>query len=223
MSLLLEIVEGQGAGRQINIDGAIDVGREPGLPVVLEDTQISRRHARFSVAEAGVVVEDLGSSNGTFVNDQPIAAPRLLTPGDKIRVGVTVLQLRDSEQVQRQPSAVLPVPQVTQVGNEVLNPVPEDQLAYVPDLPPAQLPPVPGQQQPLRPPAGATAGAPPVAAQESPAAYVPEFLRQDPEAVESYTAVDRLVDTRVKRQTNIAVFALLGAAGLAVALYFGLT
>lgn len=229
MSLLLEIVEGQGAGRQIDIDGAVDVGREPGLPVVLEDTQVSRRHARFSAAEGGIVVEDLGSSNGTFVNDQPISAPRLLSPGDDVRVGVTVLKLRDSEDVKRQPSAVMPVPQLTQVGNDVLNPVADAELTQVPDLPPAQLPPLPGQQQPDRQPIAPGGEAPPVAATGQPAAYIPDFIkvpesvREDPQARADYGALARMVDAQVKQQTNIAVIAAVAGGGLAVALYFGLT
>jgi pSer/pThr/pTyr-binding forkhead associated (FHA) protein len=39
-------------------------------------------------------VEDLGSTNGTFVNEQKLVAPAMLTPGDKIRVGTTIVELR---------------------------------------------------------------------------------------------------------------------------------
>jgi pSer/pThr/pTyr-binding forkhead associated (FHA) protein len=39
-------------------------------------------------------VEDLGSTNGTFVNDQKLAAPAMLQPGDKVRVGQTIMELR---------------------------------------------------------------------------------------------------------------------------------
>src|SRR3954447_13604087 len=57
------------------------------------DTEISRRHARFRRAPDGrIVVEDLNSTNGTLVNGQRIAGPRVLAPGDRITVGRTTLE-----------------------------------------------------------------------------------------------------------------------------------
>ena len=105
--LILEIVEGPEAGRQLPLDSVIDIGREPNLPLHLdEDTQVSRRHARIAQQGGQVVVEDLGSTNGTYVNDQPISSPRSLNPGDKVRIGLTVLELRTRQQVAARPSAV---------------------------------------------------------------------------------------------------------------------
>ncbi len=48
---------------------------------MLEDGEVSRRHARISPSNGSVVVEDLGSRNGSFVNEQPINGPRQLQPG----------------------------------------------------------------------------------------------------------------------------------------------
>ena len=124
--LILEIVEGEDAGRQTPVDGSVEIGREAAF--ALDDEQASRRHARVSAQGDLAVVEDLGSTNGTYVNDQPIEGPRALRPGDKIRVGLTVLELRTAQDVQRQPSAVMPMPQVTRVSQEVLEPVPEAEL-----------------------------------------------------------------------------------------------
>src|SRR5436305_4718981 len=130
--LVLEIVEGSEAGRQLPLDSVIDIGREPSLPLHLDsDTQVSRRHARISVQGGQVMVEDLGSTNGTYVNDQPISAPRTLNPGDKVRIGLTVLELRTRQQVAARPSAVQVRPALTAVGNDVLQYVPNDQLAPV--------------------------------------------------------------------------------------------
>src|SRR5436305_3149983 len=127
-----EIVEGPGAGKQIPLDNVVDVGREPSLPLHLdEDSQVSRRHARFSAQGGGAAVEDLGSTNGTYVNDQPISSPRTLNPGDKVRIGLTVLELRTRQQVAARPSAVQVRPALTAVGNDVLQYVPNDQLAPV--------------------------------------------------------------------------------------------
>ena len=201
--LLLEIVEGSDAGKQLPLSGPIDIGREPSLPLSLEDTQVSRRHARVSIQNNAIVVEDLGSTNGTYVNDQPIQAPRVIQPGDRVRIGLTVLQLRSQQQVAAQPSAVQPVPQLTAVDQAVLQPATPQELAP--------------------PPAAAIApNVPQFGVEETEPAFVPQEALGDIEARSDYGAVARLVDIRVKRQTNVAVFALLGAAGLAVLLVFGL-
>src|SRR3954462_4692960 len=135
--LILEIVEGSEAGRQLPLDSVVDIGREPSLALHLDaDTQISRRHARISVQGGQVVAEDLGSTNGTYVNDQPISSPRALNPGDKVRVGLTVLELRTKQQVAARPSAVQVRPGLTAVDNDILIQVPEAQLAPVGDVSP---------------------------------------------------------------------------------------
>lgn len=201
--LILEIVEGSEAGKQLPISGPIDIGREPSLALALDDTQASRRHARISIQNNAVVVEDLGSTNGTYVNDQPIQAPRVIQAGDRVRIGLTVLQLRSPQQVAARPSAVQPVPQLTAVDQAVLQPATPQELAP--------------------PPAAAIApNVPQFGVEETEPAFVPQEALGDVEAKSDYGAVARLVDTRVKRQTNVAVFALLGAAGLAVLLVFGL-
>ena len=73
-------------------DGAV-VGRE-GADVVLFDAsgELSRRHARFALKDGEPVVEDLDSTNGTYVNDQRIAGAHRLKAGDRIRVGATTLE-----------------------------------------------------------------------------------------------------------------------------------
>jgi pSer/pThr/pTyr-binding forkhead associated (FHA) protein len=195
--LILEIVEGEDAGRQTPLGGSVEIGREGEL--ALDDEQASRHHARVSAQGDVAVVEDLGSTNGTYVNDQPIEGPRAVRPGDRIRVGLTVLELRTAQDVNTKPSAVIPVPQVTRVSQEVLEPVPE-----------AELEPEPA------------AAAPAFAVEETTPGFVPHDVADDPEARADYAAVARLVDSRVKRQTHIATFALLAAAGIAVLLVFGL-
>jgi pSer/pThr/pTyr-binding forkhead associated (FHA) protein len=110
MDLLFEIVEGPGAGRQIELTRPLVLGRDNSADVVLEDGQISRRHARVTPSSGGVMVEDLESTNGTFVNSDEVYAPVELRPGDELLVGVTVLQLRSPEQVRVQASAVRAIP-----------------------------------------------------------------------------------------------------------------
>jgi pSer/pThr/pTyr-binding forkhead associated (FHA) protein len=223
--LILEIVEGSQAGRQIPLDSVVDVGREPSLPLHLdEDTQVSRRHARIAVQGGAVTVEDLGSTNGTYVNDQPISAPRALNPGDKVRIGLTVIELRTRQQVAARPSAVQVVPQLTAVGQDVLQYVPEAQLAPVGNVSPSgpiataqpAPPPPPPQQQ-------VASGAPGFKALETAPAFVPPEVVGDAQAESDYGAISRWVDVQVKQQRNIAAFAMLSTAAIAVIVYFGLT
>ena len=132
--LTLEIVEGPGAGSQIPLTGQLTIGRAPDADVVVNDTHASRHHARVSPAPGhGAIVEDLGSSNGTFLNQNPLYAPAVLTPGDQLLVGVTLFQLRDRAQIAAQPSAVRPVPAALSVAQA---PPP----AFVPAAPPAPAP-----------------------------------------------------------------------------------
>ena len=63
------------------------VGRVVGVSIRLDTPQISRRHAVLRVSKTGTVVEDLASSNGTFVNKEKIAAPRTLAEGDTVQFG----------------------------------------------------------------------------------------------------------------------------------------
>jgi pSer/pThr/pTyr-binding forkhead associated (FHA) protein len=108
--LLLEIVEGPGAGRQAPLAGPLEVGRDRAAGMALEDELASRRHVRVSPEEGGALVEDLGSLNGTFVNGEEIHAPTRVRPGDQVLVGVTVLELRTADQVEAQPTAARAVP-----------------------------------------------------------------------------------------------------------------
>lgn len=109
-NLSLEIVEGPGAGRQVPLDGSLEIGRDPDAGLVLDDPQVSRRHARISPAGGAATVEDLGSSNGTFLNGNELHAPARVDPGDELVIGVTVMELRSAAQIEAQPSAVRAVP-----------------------------------------------------------------------------------------------------------------
>lgn len=71
----------------------IIIGRSPASTLVLEDEYASGRHARLQPSEQGWWVEDLGSRNGTFVDDERLNEPRLLRVGDVVRIGQTTLEL----------------------------------------------------------------------------------------------------------------------------------
>ena len=81
-------------GDVIEVTAPTTVGRERGSGIQLDgDEFASSRHARIDLGLDGVSVEDLGSTNGTFVNGDRVTSKRLLKPGDVLRVGQTELQL----------------------------------------------------------------------------------------------------------------------------------
>jgi pSer/pThr/pTyr-binding forkhead associated (FHA) protein len=90
------IVEGPGhrPGRTIEVSATTVIGRDHECGVRLDDDEFaSARHARLDPRLDGVWVDDVGSTNGTFVNDAQITSRRLLQPGDVVRVGETELKL----------------------------------------------------------------------------------------------------------------------------------
>lgn len=66
--------------------GNTTVGRHPESDIFLNDVTVSRHHCRFVVSDESISVEDSGSTNGTYVNDQRIDAA-ILSPGDEVMVG----------------------------------------------------------------------------------------------------------------------------------------
>ena len=80
--------------RSVRLETATTIGRGAECELRIEDTYASQQHARIFGKNGGWFVEDLGSTNGTFVNEQRLGAPALLQPGDRVRVGTTVLELR---------------------------------------------------------------------------------------------------------------------------------
>jgi pSer/pThr/pTyr-binding forkhead associated (FHA) protein len=85
---------GDARPRTVRLAASMTVGRAPECDLRLDDTYASQQHARLYAKNEHWFVEDLGSTNGTFVNDQKLAAPAMLQPGDTVRVGQTVLELR---------------------------------------------------------------------------------------------------------------------------------
>jgi pSer/pThr/pTyr-binding forkhead associated (FHA) protein len=76
------------------VKGEATVGRAAGCEITLDDTFISQMHARLSLGESGVVLEDLGSTNGTYLNRQKVTSASVVQPGDHIQVGGTIMELR---------------------------------------------------------------------------------------------------------------------------------
>ena len=134
-------------GREHTLVADVVIGRE-GCDVVLADPEVSRRHAALRHTGEGPAVEDLGSTNGTFVNGERISGTRVLSDGDVVSFGNTEWVLRSAAGAAAAPAGV-GSPQVTAARS-------------VPAEPPPPPPAAP-QQAPAAP-APPAAGAPPAAA-----------------------------------------------------------
>jgi pSer/pThr/pTyr-binding forkhead associated (FHA) protein len=81
--------------RQIELmDGELVLGRQGAGIGDVADPSVSRHHARISISPAGVEVEDLGSKNGTYVNDRRVNGRAPIADGDEFRIGNVVFVLR---------------------------------------------------------------------------------------------------------------------------------
>lgn len=94
--LRLEVISGVAPGSTLVVEDELVIGRHAtGAGRLSEDEEISRQHARISREATGnYAIEDLGSSNGTFVNGLRIQSPRVLDVGDSIETGATTLVVR---------------------------------------------------------------------------------------------------------------------------------
>lgn len=94
VSSLVFLEPAESAGSSFVVNGELTIGRAAGCEITLDDTYISQLHARVSIGEHGIVVEDLGSTNGTYLNRKRVTAPVIVSPGDQIQVGSTIMELR---------------------------------------------------------------------------------------------------------------------------------
>lgn len=93
----LEIIDGPDRGKKKRFKGVrMTVGRAKGIDVELSDQSVSRRHVELVMGEGGVVLRDLGSGNGTKVNDERVEE-RALQHGDVISIGKTRIRLVDEQ------------------------------------------------------------------------------------------------------------------------------
>lgn len=81
-------------GVSIAVHGPVIVGRNPGADIVIGAGYVSGRHARFTLMGQNLFVEDLGSTNGTYVNGQPISEPVALKHNDVVNVGDVAIRVR---------------------------------------------------------------------------------------------------------------------------------
>jgi quercetin dioxygenase-like cupin family protein len=133
---------GPSAGETVTLDGDLVVGRE-GADLTISDPELSRRHVAFRPRDGGVVVEDLGSTNGTMVNGERIAEPTTLARDATVTIGQSELAV------------------AVDGGVTVMRASPTT-LRSTPKVPPPETGPPPGAGTPPgagRPPEDAPAGA----------------------------------------------------------------
>ena len=81
-------------GVQIAVHGPVIVGRNPGADIRSAPATVSGRHARFTLMGQNLFIEDLGSTNGTFVNGQRIFEPTALRNKDVVTIGDVAIRVR---------------------------------------------------------------------------------------------------------------------------------
>ena len=78
----------------VKLAGPVEIGRAESCAITVDDTYVSQHHARLFPRDGTWYVEDLGSTNGTFLNDRRVAQAAEIHAGAVVRVGKTVLELR---------------------------------------------------------------------------------------------------------------------------------
>lgn len=81
------------AGYVFPLGDELTVGRAAGCQITLDDTYASQIHARIFTRDDQLFVEDLGSTNGTYLNRRKVAAPMVVSRGDQIQIGSTVMEV----------------------------------------------------------------------------------------------------------------------------------
>jgi pSer/pThr/pTyr-binding forkhead associated (FHA) protein len=161
VTLALRCTRGALAGTLIEVEGELVFGRGlPGQSGLGGDPKLSRRHARVYVEAGSLMLEDLGSTNGTWVNDQRLAAPRPLGAGDRVRCGDSSFEViaagsdptrpadAAAPRTASPPSPVAPPPPPPAQPQYQPPPPPPAQPQYQPPPPPPAQP----QYQPPPPP-----------------------------------------------------------------------
>jgi pSer/pThr/pTyr-binding forkhead associated (FHA) protein len=80
--------------RAFKLTGPIQIGRADACHLRLPDTYVSQFHARIYPQDGAWFVEDLGSTNGTFLNQRKVTSPSEVRAGDRVRIGTTTLELK---------------------------------------------------------------------------------------------------------------------------------
>ncbi len=104
---VLIVLTGKYKGKRVKLtDAETVIGRDESAKIRVATQELSRQHCLLIVSEAGVLVRDLGSRNGTFINGMPIAEETLLKPGDTLTTGPMTFELEGDEPPSSRKSAI---------------------------------------------------------------------------------------------------------------------
>src|SRR5689334_5015737 len=128
-------------GAAFTLEGdQITIGRDSVNEIVINDAEISRRHARLTFQGGKYVLEDLGSTNGTFVNGQRLAGPRVLKAGEVVSFGEQIVMVFEASNFDAGATVVSPrAAAVPSVPRPVMSPPPPP-AEYVGSVPASPVP-----------------------------------------------------------------------------------
>jgi len=103
------------------------IGREPECQIRIGSSDVSRRHCQLFITDEGIKIRDLGSQNGTIVNDLAIEGEVLLNPGDEIRVGPMIFQIPAKKKTESK----FVLPTATAAANDASNASDDDIMGWL--------------------------------------------------------------------------------------------
>ena len=124
----------------------ITIGRDPSNDISIKDSEVSRQHARLLAQAGDYVLEDLGSTNGTFVNGQRLIGPHLLKPGEMVLFAENV-SLVYEETTPDEDATIVSEPIVASTPPATVEAQPAGELPQS-EVPPAQVRPAAEYKQP---------------------------------------------------------------------------
>lgn len=130
----------------------LTIGRDASNGVAINDAEVSRKHSRLSFQGGKYVLEDLGSTNGTFVNGQRLAGPVVLKPGDVVSLGEQIVLMYDA--INMDPGATMAAPRRSARVTPppvAAQPAPQQQVYVNPAATPAYSTPAPAKKTNMTP------------------------------------------------------------------------
>jgi hypothetical protein len=118
----------------------ITIGRDSSNSIAINDAEISRRHARLTFQGGKYILEDLGSTNGTFVNGQRLAGPRVLKPGEVVSFGEQIVLVFEALSFDPGATVVSPRAAVIPSASRPVMPPPPAPVDYAGSVPASPVP-----------------------------------------------------------------------------------
>jgi hypothetical protein len=130
-------------GAAFTLEGdQLTIGRDSVNEIVINDAEISRRHARLTFQGGKYVLEDLGSTNGTFVNGQRLAGPRVLKAGEVVSFGEQIVMVFEATNFDAGATVVSPRASAVPPVSRPVMPPPPPPVEYVGSVPASPMPPI---------------------------------------------------------------------------------